>query len=120
MLKRIGRAAVVAAAFGCLPAFAFAQGGNAAINGTVFDQGKAVLPGVTVTATNEATGLTREAVTGPEGRFVIPTLNPGVYTVRADPGGARTPHWPGAHAGVHDGCRGCRRNRDCYHRGATH
>ena len=31
----------------------FAQGGRAEINGTITDQGKAVLPGVNITATNE-------------------------------------------------------------------
>ena len=40
-----------------------AQGGRAEINGTVTDAQKAVLPGVTVTVTNEETGLMREAVT---------------------------------------------------------
>ena len=58
----------------CSHLSAFAQGGTATINGTVFDQAKAVLPGVTVTITNEATGITREAVTGAEGQFVVPTL----------------------------------------------
>ena len=69
---------------------AAAQGGNAVINGTIFDQAKAVLPGVTVTATHEATGISREATTGTEGHYTIPTLTPGTYTVRAALGGFQT------------------------------
>src|SRR6185503_4411698 len=63
---------------------ALAQGGRAEINGTVMDAQKAVLPGATVTVTNEDTGLTREAVTDTEGRYVIPQILPGPYTVKAD------------------------------------
>ena len=63
---------------------AFAQGGRSEINGTVMDAQKAVLPGVTVTATNVDTGLVREAVTDGAGRFVVPQLLPGPYTVKAD------------------------------------
>ena len=63
---------------------AFAQGGRAEINGTVLDAGKAVLPGVTVTAINQNTGLERVAVSGSEGKFTIPTLLPGTYTIKAD------------------------------------
>ena len=48
-----------------------AQGGRAEINGTVFDQKAAVLPGAIVTATDEATGLVRTAVCNESGRFVI-------------------------------------------------
>src|SRR5580765_5845902 len=62
----------------------FAQGGRAEINGTITDQGKAVLPGVNVTAINEANGLERVVVSGPEGRYIFPTLNPGTYTVTAE------------------------------------
>jgi hypothetical protein len=62
----------------------FAQGGRAEINGTISDQGKAVLPGVNVTATNEANGLERVVVSGPDGRYIFPTLNPGTYTVKAE------------------------------------
>jgi hypothetical protein len=84
MFKGIGRIGALVALAGCVAAAAFAQGGSATFSGTVFDQGKAVLPGVTITVTNEATGITREAVTGPEGQFVVPTLTPGTYTVSAE------------------------------------
>jgi hypothetical protein len=89
-LKSIGRVCVLAAVVGCVAVSAFAQGGNATITGTVYDQDKAVLPGVTVTVTNEATGISRDTVTGPEGLFVIPTLLPGTYTVRAELAGFQT------------------------------
>jgi hypothetical protein len=68
----------------------FAQGGRAEITGTVVDQGKAVLPGVTVTVVNEATGLQRVGVTSGDGRFVIPTLVPGTYTIRVELQGFQT------------------------------
>ena len=62
----------------------FAQGGRSDINGTVFDADKAVLPGVTVTATNQDTGLERAVVSSSDGRFTIPTLVPGTYTIKAE------------------------------------
>ena len=64
---------------------AYGQGaGRSEINGAVFDQEKAVLPGVTVTVTEENTGLTRTTVTTGDGTFLIPTLLPGTYTIKAD------------------------------------
>jgi len=65
-------------------AFAQGAGGSAELNGTIVDQGKAVLPGVTVSVTNQATGQTRQTVTGSEGRFVLATLPPGTYTIKAE------------------------------------
>jgi hypothetical protein len=69
---------------------AMAQGGRSEISGTILDQGKAVLPGATVTVINEATGLERNTVSGAEGSFVLPTLVPGTYTIKAELAGFQT------------------------------
>ena len=56
----------------------------ATISGTVDDPDRRVLPGVTVTVRNVETSLVRTVATGPEGRYVIPGLPPGVYDLRAE------------------------------------
>jgi len=61
-----------------LPAGGFAQ--EAVLNGTLTDSTGAVLPGVTVTATNEATGNTFVAVTDEGGRYRIP-VRTGTYRI---------------------------------------
>jgi len=71
------------------------QAGRAELNGTVFDQGRAVLPGVAVTVVNEATSIERTTFTGVEGRFVMSTLTPGTYTVRVELSGFQTQTQPG-------------------------
>ncbi len=69
-----------------VPAFVPAAAGQTAatISGTVEDASGNVLPGVTVTARNTGTGLVRVAVTGAEGRYVVPGLPPGAYELRAE------------------------------------
>jgi hypothetical protein len=88
MALRLGRVygfAMLVATVGVFsPPRALAQGGRSEIRGTVLDQAKAVLPGATVTATNEGTGIARTVTSGEDGRFTIPTLVPGVYTLRAE------------------------------------
>jgi hypothetical protein len=69
---------------------AFAQAGRADMSGIVLDQGNAVLPGATVTVRHEATGAERIVVTGADGRFIVPTLTPGVYTITAELSGFRS------------------------------
>jgi hypothetical protein len=66
-----------------LAAAARAQSVTGDIQGTVVDQSSAVLPGVTVTVTNTATGVQRELVTDTEGRFSAPGLQVGPYEVTA-------------------------------------
>ena len=61
---------------------AFAQ--NAQITGTLKDQSGGVLPGATVTAKNQETGLTRTAATEGNGEYRLPALPPGVYTLSAE------------------------------------
>jgi hypothetical protein len=69
---------------------AFGQGAVAEINGNAVDQTGAALPGATVTITDEATGLTRTGVANESGRFVIPAVTPGRYTIRAELSGFQT------------------------------
>lgn len=68
---------------------AFAQGGRSDINGTITDTDKALLPGANVTVTNEGTGLVRTVTSGGEGRFVVPSLLPGTYTIKVELQGFR-------------------------------
>ncbi|MSO63277.1 MAG: TonB-dependent receptor [Acidobacteria bacterium] len=67
-----------------LASSAAAQGGRSEITGTVSDAGKAVLPGVTITVTNQDNGLERTIVSSGDGKFTIPTLVPGTYTIKAE------------------------------------
>jgi hypothetical protein len=65
-----------------LPAQAFAQA-TGSISGLITDQSGAVMPGVTVEATNAATGQVRNSVTGADGFYTLPLLQPGTYDVKA-------------------------------------
>jgi iron complex outermembrane receptor protein len=67
----------------------FAQSA-ATISGTVRDPAGAVVPGVTVSATNPATGATRETATDAQGRYQFAALPGGRYDVRAVLTGFRT------------------------------
>jgi hypothetical protein len=60
------------------------QGAVSEINGNAVDQTGSVLPGVTITITEESTGLVRTTVSNDRGRFVLPSITPGRYTLRAE------------------------------------
>ena len=63
---------------------ALAQTSGAVLAGRVTDETGAALPGVTVTATNDATGVSRSVVTGSDGSYRTPTVLAGRYTVTAE------------------------------------
>jgi outer membrane receptor protein involved in Fe transport len=65
-----------------VPAHVFGQS-TAEIRGTVQDVSGGVLPGATITAVNELTGLERTAVADGGGRFNFPRLPVGNYRVEA-------------------------------------
>src|SRR5918994_6083522 len=69
-VKRLVMAASMAALMVALPAVASAQ--DATITGTVTDTTGGVLPGVSITVVNEASGITFEAVTDERGVFRMP------------------------------------------------
>jgi Carboxypeptidase regulatory-like domain len=74
----------------CVSPAALAQQGTAQISGKVTDEQGAVLPGVAIVVTNEATGVFRELISSGEGTYVAAQLVPGTYSVVARLPGFRT------------------------------
>src|SRR6266478_2593859 len=79
--RRLLLAVLLLVAFHSLRVVALAQSSTATLSGTVTDANNAVVPGAHVTATNNGTGLKREATTSGSGTFTIPLLPPSTYTV---------------------------------------
>jgi hypothetical protein len=55
--------------------------GKGAVSGNVVDPSGAAIPGATITATNNATGLSTKTTSTSAGDYDISTLDPGTYTV---------------------------------------
>src|SRR5204862_6070074 len=67
-----------------------AQVTTATLVGLLRDSSAAVIPGATVVATHEGTGVAREAVTDANGEFVLSALPSGPYTVKIELTGFKT------------------------------
>ena len=84
----------IAAAFLAFVFFAstplFSQSSNGTISGTAADASGAVVPGVTVTATNNATGVVTTVLSNDSGVYNFASLQPGTYKVSAALPGFRT------------------------------
>jgi len=86
----------VLAAIGCglmgvllaIPASAQVAGGT--ISGTVKDPSGAVVPGASITITNEATGVSRNVAANTDGLYTAPNLLPGTYELKCTATGFRT------------------------------
>ena len=60
------------------------------IDGVISDSSGGVVPGVTVTAVEQQTGISRATISGPDGRYTFPALRPTIYEIRAVLTGFRT------------------------------
>jgi hypothetical protein len=65
------------------------QGFQGGIRGAAHDAG-GIVPGVEVTLTNQATNLKRSTITNESGEYVLASLDPGTYTLKATLQGFKT------------------------------
>ncbi|HEX6212474.1 MAG TPA: carboxypeptidase regulatory-like domain-containing protein, partial [Methylomirabilota bacterium] len=84
MVKALRAAAWLVVALALLPVPAGAQTGQATLTGIVTDASGAAVPGVTVTATNQATNVPYTGVTSGAGAFVITAVPIGTYVVSVE------------------------------------
>ena len=77
-------------ALACLTAVTVSAQSVGNISGTVKDSSGGVVPGAVVTARNQGTAAVREAVTDPAGRYALPLLPIGTYTISASMSGFQT------------------------------
>ena len=89
---KFGRLVRLTVALLALPILAYAQ--DATLSGTVKDNTGGVLPGVTVTATNEASGITFVSVSDERGLYRIP-VRAGSYKITAELAGFTAATRPG-------------------------
>src|SRR6267142_5310178 len=73
-----------------LAAQAFGQSSNATVSGTLADSTGAVLPGVSITATNTGTGIVTTVFSNEAGAYNFASLLPGVYKISAELPGFQT------------------------------
>src|SRR5262245_31808685 len=73
-----------------LPLCAFAQTINATLGGTVSDTSGALIPGVTITATNLATGIVTTGLTNEAGAYNFASIQSGTYKLTAELPGFQT------------------------------
>jgi len=78
--------------FAISAAVAFGQSPTGGVNGTVTDTTGGVIPGVTLTLTNQGTGIAATAATNPSGVYVFVSVAPGPYTLKAEVSGFKTAH----------------------------
>src|SRR5438045_9343001 len=84
---------------------AMAQTGNGTLTGTVEDTSKALIPGVSITATNNETGVTTSVVTNESGGYNIPSLLPGIYKLTAELPGFQTVAYNNVELGTNESKR---------------
>src|SRR5215212_591391 len=87
--EQLSPALVLSALFLLCPGIARAQVTTADLVGTIRDTTHGVMPGVTVSVSNDATGVSRSVTTGESGTYIFTSLQPGRYTLTAEVQGFR-------------------------------
>jgi hypothetical protein len=88
------------AGFVSLSVALFGQGFQGGLRGSARDAAGAVVPGVEVTLTNEATSLSRMTVTNDSGEYSFAALEPGSYRLNASLAGFKTIDLAGIRVGT--------------------
>src|SRR5262245_2810585 len=82
---------ILLAAGVCLSsALSYSQTSSTAPSGTVYDPSGAIVGGVSVTAANDATGVTFKQTTNESGLYSLPSIAVGTYTLTVEIGGFKT------------------------------
>jgi hypothetical protein len=90
-MRRLCLAATIAVCFlFSAPAATFAQTSNATLGGTVGDTSGALIPGVSITATNTQTGIVSSVISNEAGAYQFASLQTGTYTISAELPGFQT------------------------------
>src|SRR5659263_228172 len=84
MMKWAERLALAAILVALVSSAASAQDYRARVQGTVTDEGKGVMPGVSVTLINGATMVAVTRVSDGKGRYLFDFVDPGGYTITAE------------------------------------
>src|SRR5438045_2769513 len=88
--KRAGTIGIAGIMCLLLATYGIGQSSNATLSGTVSDSAKALIPGVTLTATNTDTGVMSTSISNESGTYSISGLLPGVYKVSGELPGFQT------------------------------
>src|SRR5262245_18207050 len=83
-----------------LPLYTFGQTINATLGGTVMDASGALIPGVTITAMNLATGIVTTVLTNEAGAYNFASIQSGTYKVTAELPGFQTQTYNNVSLGV--------------------
>jgi len=79
---------------------AFAQTSNATLGGTISDSSGALIPGVSITATNTQTGIVTTVLSNEAGAYQFASLQTGIYKVSAELPGFQTRTYSDVNLGV--------------------
>ena len=97
-MKRLLVAALALLCF--LSTNTFAQTSNATVGGTVSDATGALIPGVSVTATNTGTGIVTTVISNESGAYQFASLQTGTYNVSAELPGFQTQTYSAVTLGI--------------------